>query len=259
MDIYSKRICVATYTDEKYLERAKITIDEVRSNGRYYGDFVVMTDGLFKFDDRYIKKYNLIIKEYPDIDTSELVKKIKAHPFRCNDGREYYKLKQWNKFYAFDTYFKQWDYILFVDAGLRVFNSLEYFYPQFKANCLTALDDRHPDFTKLFTETQIEMSNVEVVNEFSKVFNIHGPWFLNCIFLYDTNIIKENTVETLINMMNKYPICKTNEMVIMNAYFKDVWNPMQVYLRDGLVLFDWCERDGKNYRNYVALKYPRTK
>ena len=52
---------------------------------------------------------------------------------------------------------------------------------------------------------------------------------------------------------------KTNEMVIMNAYFKDVWNPMQVYLRDGLVLFDWCERDGKNYRNYVALKYPRTK
>src|SRR5581483_523177 len=120
MDLYNKRIALVTYTDYNYLPKAKMTIGSIRTNGKYYGDLVVITDGLFQIDKEYIFRMNLIIKEYPDIDVTKLLEKIREHPFTNSDGRELYKIKQWNKLYVFDTYFKQWDYIMFLDAGIMI-------------------------------------------------------------------------------------------------------------------------------------------
>lgn len=255
-DIFTKKICVVTYTDYKYLPRAKQTISDIRINGQFFGDIVVITDGLFKIDPRYIIKMNLIIKEYPDIDTSYLISQIKKHPFTDTDGREYNKLKQWNKLYVFDIFFKQWDYILFVDAGLRIFDQLELFYSQFKPNAIVALDDGHPTFTKKF-DSQIQLSNTPIVEKLEKIYNIHGSYFLNCIFLFDTKLITSETLNELISMMNEFPICKTNEMAIMNIYFHKHWSPMEIYLKHK-ILFDWTERDGRSWKDYVSLKYPFT-
>ena len=274
MDIYAKKICVVTYTDAKYLDKAKKTIEDIRVNGQFFGDLVVMTDGLFKIDPRYVMRMNLTIKEYPDIDTSELIKKIRAHPFHDTDGRELTKLKQWNKFYVFDTYFKQWDFVLFVDAGLRIFDKIDFFYQQFRENAIVAMDDGHPEFTKKFT-SQIELSNIPIVDKLSSIYDINSSYFLNCIFLFDTCLIKrdtlsdtilieqntvlaeKSTLSNLIDMMNEYPICKTNEMAIMNIYFHKSWIPMNIYLRNR-ILFDWTEREDNTWQQYVALKYPRT-
>jgi len=257
MDIYTKRICVATYTDAKYLERAKRTIRDIRVKGQYFGDLVVMTDGLFKIDQRYINKMNLIVREYPDVDVSSLLPKIRSHPFNNSDGREYTKLKQWNKFYVFDTYFKQWDFVFFVDAGLRIFDNIEYFYPQFRENAIVAMDDGHPEFTKKFT-SQIELSNISVVEKLKTIYDINSSYFLNCLFIFDTSLITDHTLSDLIDLMNEYPICKTNEMAIMNIYFHKSWIPMNIYLQRSKILFDWTERNGNSWNNYVSLKYPST-
>lgn len=256
MDIFQKRLAIVTYTDEKYLPRALLTIREIRTNGKYNGDLVVMTDGLFKIPDNSIQEYKLVVKEFPDIDVSLLLEKIRQHPFQNWDGREYNKTKQWNKLYVFHTYFKQWDHILFVDAGLRIFRTLDPFFLQMKENSLVALNDGHPDFTKKFTG-QIEMSNTEIVNKLKKIYDIHSDYFLNCLFLFDTNLIRENTLSNLIDLMNEYPICKTNEMAIMNIYFAKNWVPLNIYLRRN-ILFDWSEREGRNWSEYHALKYPTT-
>lgn len=256
MDIYTKRICVVTYSDFGYLGRAQKTIEDIRTKGQFFGDLVVMTDGLFTIDPRYILRMNLIVKEYPDIDTSQLISQIHNHPFNDSDGREYNKLKQWNKFYVFDTFFKKWDFILFVDAGLRIFDRIEFFYHEFHENALTALDDGHPTFTKKFT-SQIEMSNIPIVQKLQQIYDIHSSYFLNCIFLFDTKLITDSTVSELIALMNTYPICKTNEMAIMNIYFHKSWIPMNIYMRNR-ILFDWTERDGNTWQHYVALKYPYT-
>lgn len=257
--------CIVTYTDQVYLPRALITIDELRNPkaGNYTGDLIVMTDGLFEISTEIIEKYNLTIKEFPDIDTTQLIQKIRQHPFRNWDNREYNKTKQWNKMYVFDVYFKKWKYIMFVDAGLRVFDDINIFKNSCIPNALVAMDDGHPDFTKKF-DCQIELSNTEVVSELSKVFNIHSSYFLNCLFIFDTALISENTVGNLIDLMNKYPICKTNEMAIMNIYFTKVWIPMITDLKNvsghsDKILFDWSERYGNTWKNYVTLKYPSTK
>lgn len=257
MDIYSKRICMVTYTDAKYFERAKKTIEDIRTKGQFYGDLIVMTDGLFKIDPKFIMRMNIIVKEYPDIDTTALIAKIKQHPFQNSDGREYNKTKQWNKLYVFDTYFKQWDFVFFVDAGLRIFNKVEFFYPQFQEDTIVAMDDGHPEFTKKF-HTQIELSNTIVVNELKTIYDINSSYFLNCLFIFDTNMITDATLHNLKCIMNKFPICKTNEMAIMNIYFHKHWTPLNIYLRGGKILFDWSERDGRMWNEYIALKYPTT-
>lgn len=257
MDIYTKRICVVTYTDVGYLDKAKRTIEDVRVNGQFFGDLIVMTDGLFKIDPRYILKMGIIVKEYPDIDVTTLFSKIREHPFTDSDGREFLKPKQWNKLYVFDTYFKQWDFVLFVDAGLRIFDKLDFFYPQFRENAIVALDDGHPTFTKKFN-SQIQLTNLPVVDKLKDIYDINSNYFLNCIFLFDTSLIVPTTLRELTTLMNEFPICKTNEMAIMNIYFHRSWVPMDIYLRNNKILFDWTERNGKSWDTYVALKYPRT-
>lgn len=256
-DIYTKKICVATYSDSKYLDRAKKTINDIRQKAYYNGDIVLMTDGLFQVDENYIKENRLLVKEFPDIDVSSLLQKIKAHPFVNSDKREYEKTKQWNKLYAFHAYLKQYDYVMFVDAGLRIFDSIEHFYPCFEKDSLVALDDGHPDFTKKFN-CQIQLTNTVVVERLKEIYDIDSSYFLNCIFLYDTNIITDHTLSDLINMMNEYPICRTNEMGIMNIYFHKVWKPLNIYLQKNKILFDWSERGGNNWNVYISLKYPTT-
>lgn len=253
----NKNFCIVTYTDLKYLPRAMITINDIRSNGKYTGDLVVITDGLFTISEDYIKVMNLIIVEYPDIDTSLLMDKIKQFPFVNSDKREYEKLKQWNKLYVFDKYFQKWDFVFFIDAGLRIFDEIKYFHNSFQENAIVAMDDGHPSFVNKFS-CQIELSNTEIVNKLKEIYDINSSYFLNCLFIFDTKLIKEDTLNNLIEMMNEYPICRTNEMGIMNIYFHKQWIPLNIYLEDGRILFDWSERNGNNWKKYISLKYPVT-
>lgn len=248
-------LCIVTYTDIMYLNKALKTINDIRTRGCYSGDLVLITDGNFKLPNTVIESMNIIIKEYPDIDTRELIAKIKQHPFTNSDQREYNKTKQWNKFYVFDTYFKNWDYIMFVDAGLRIFDCIEYFYPQLYKNAIVALDDGHPHFDKKFN-CQIELSNTEIVDKLKLIYDIDSSYFLNCLFIFDSQLINDDTIINLVNLMNAYPICKTNEMAVMNIYFHKYWIPLNIYLDNGKILFDWAERDGKYWHQYVSLKYP---
>jgi hypothetical protein len=69
----------------------------------------------------------------------------------------------------------------------------------------------------------------------------------------------------LIDAMNKYPLCKTNEMTIMNLVFHfqyKVWKAFPHFIVDEnnkqKYLFDWCELNnpGTKWEDYCYLKYP---
>ena len=58
-----------------------------------------------------------------------------------------------------------------------------------------------------------------------KMFN--SQHMLNCMWVYDTNILKICNKIQLIEAMNKYTLCRTNEMGIMNLLFHfkyNLWN-----------------------------------
>ena len=66
--------------------------------------------------------------------------------------------------------------------------------------------------------------------------------------------------EEFINIMNEYPIFKSNEMGVMNIilHFKyNIWVPFPEKTTHGKFLFDWCElnRPGTTWNQYCFIKY----
>lgn len=253
---------VVTLCDQKYFDKAKRTIQDIRSAGQYWGDLVLIAVD-FEVDRNFVDFYKLIVKPVKHINTSTLVDKLKAHPFTGGDGRELTKLAQWNKLYCFDIYFQKWNQMIFFDAGFRIFNKVDYFIKVDYTNHIIAMDDAHPDGLKRFGCQLEQVSNKPVLDQLITMIPnvLDQKYFLNCCFIYDTKIINNNTLTDLINLMNQYPICRTNEMGIMNIYFSFIhklWVPLELKITNNLMLMDWSERDGKNWRSYVGLKYPTT-
>lgn len=255
------RLAVVTLCDYKYFDKVRRTIEDIRSRGKYWGDLILITIG-FSPPQTFIDFYQITVKYFDQVNTDILVNKILQHPYTSGDGRELTKLAQWNKLYCFDTYFKAWDKIFYFDAGFRIFHDLSYFFSLNCDNSIVALDDAHPSGVNKFN-CQLESSNTIALNELlSEVPNaLTRSYFLNCFFAYDTHIITKETLPNLLEVMNKYPIWKTNEMGVMNFYFNcklNIWKPLNINLHEGLQLLDWTERDGKSWKNYVSLKYPST-
>jgi hypothetical protein len=84
------------------------------------------------------------------------------------------------------------------------------------------------------------------------------------MWVYDTSILKICNKEELINAMNKYTVCKTNEMGIMNLLFHfkyKLWKEFPSKSSNGKYLFEWCELNHNFYttwRDYCFIKYSVT-
>lgn len=253
--------CVVTLCDGNYFSRAKRTIEDIRSAGQYWGDlYLVAID--FVPNRNFLDFYKVKVKVYNHVDVTQLLEKIKDHPFTGGDGREFTKTAQWNKLLLFDQFWKYWKRIIFFDAGLRIFNKIDYFLSVPYEKSIVALDDSHPEDVKRFG-CQLELSNKKIIGELIQKYGniLEERYFLNCCWICDTQIIEKNTLSDLLDLINRYPVCRTNEMGIMNIYFtfeKKIWKSLEINLGNDLILLDWSERDNKNWRNYVALKYPRS-
>jgi hypothetical protein len=84
------------------------------------------------------------------------------------------------------------------------------------------------------------------------------------MWVYDTSILEICNKEQLIDAMNKYTVCKTNEMGIMNLIFHfkyKLWKEFPLKASNGKYLFEWCELNHSFYttwRDYCFIKYPLT-
>ena len=260
---------VVTLTDQAYFHKCKRTILDIRSRGEWTGDLVLITVD-FNAPRNFMDYYCVTQKRVSHIDCSNVLEAYKTHPIRPTcDNREFAKLTQWDKFYAFDPFFAQWDKVIFIDAGLRVFDKIQYLADLPCNNVLMAPDDAAPYDTQKRFNNVIEVDrNPEVV---AKLYQEYGQeiigerYFLNCIWMYDTSILQQITVQELIDTMNKYPICRCNEMTIMNLLitFKyKLWKPFPEFASNGKRLFGWTEWD-RNYgrgtwRDFCFVKYPTT-
>jgi len=120
-----KRTAVVTLTDSAYFYKAKRTILDVRSRGKWMGDIVLITVG-FKCNQNFLDFYNVTQYYVEHINTNKLLEEYKKCPIgETCDNRQYVKLTQWDKFYVFSNYFKQWDRVIFLDAGLRVLDEIQ--------------------------------------------------------------------------------------------------------------------------------------
>jgi hypothetical protein len=260
---------VVTLTDLKYFNKAKRTIIDIRTRGEWIGDFVLITVD-FNPSKNFLDYYNITQFRVSHINTNNLLEKYKQCPIRPTcDNREYAKLTQWDKFYVFHDYFKKWNKVIFFDAGIRIFDKIEYLNELPYENSFLAPDDAAPDDNEKTFKCIIETDkNIPVVEELFKEYSkdiLQQRYFLNCLWVYDTNILSLIKFNDLVDAMNKYPICRCNEMTIMNLFitFKyKLWKPFPEFLNNSNKrLFAWNEYNhGYNttWRDFCYIKYPST-
>jgi len=265
---------VVTLSDATQQERAKRTILDVRTRGEWTGDIVWVTVG-FEPSRTFTSFYKIRTHRVEHIDTRHVLESYGRRPLRpTDDGREWKKLTQWDKFYVFDSFFLQWGRVVYLDAGLRVVDRLQHLLDVDCTDAFLAPDDAAPDDTQKRFGGIIEADegrHPEVVpmlfREYPKSI-LTERYFLNCLWMYDTSLLHHIHLTDFIDAMNRYPIARCNEMTIMNLLltFKHrVWKPFPEHCPQDprRRLFGWTERD-RNYGPYTTwqdfcfLKYPST-
>jgi hypothetical protein len=249
-------------SDLLYLNKAKRTIMDLRSKGNWKEDIVLITID-FDLNANFKDFYNVIEAKFPSIDKTEIMTKIGVHGFSNSDKRELNKLNQWEKLHVFDDYFMKWNRVVFLDAGLRVLDDVKYLLElDYKGKFLAPTDGvKNQTF-----DCQLSYDNPEMVDKVKKDFGesiLQKTYFLNCIWIYDTNILNLCSKKDMLEAMNTYTLCRTNEMGIMNLllHFKfNLWEPFPFKIPSGKILFDWCELNNPNtnWREYCYIKYPVT-
>jgi hypothetical protein len=254
-------------TDQSYFYKACATINDLRTIGNWHGDIVLITID-FDLEYGYKSQYQIIEKRFSLIDKTELLKEIGPNGFSNSDKRELNKLNQWEKLHVFDDYFLQWEKVVFLDAGLRVLDDVKYVLELDYHNSILAPNDASPNFKsdQIFkhqlsydNEEKIELIKTDFGNEIFDSYHM-----LNCMWVYDTSILKICNKQQLLDAMNKYTVCKTNEMGIMNLLFHfkyKLWKEFPLKASNGKYLFEWCELNHSFYTtwsDYCFIKYPLT-
>lgn len=261
------KICIVLMCNnvDKYKNETIRTLYELRQIGKYDGDIILMYDDELlclsdeNFKDEFkhqLLNLNVQLKYFPKIDRTKFINMFKETPFIEGDKREITKSFQFHKFYLFDRYFKNWNKIFYIDAGMHIFKPIQKMLEIDFSNSLLAHSDAYP-YYKSKLDCQFEkQAYPETYNNLKKEFNLNVDFFQSGILLFDSNIIQENTFEELIKLSEKYFISKTNEQGIMNLLFTcklKIWKQIQIKDNDTFY-YDMWERPKYKKHNYIMLK-----
>jgi len=248
-------VCVVFLSNKAYFDKFTNTCNQLITNGKYNGNIcLVVGDDLHNdelLNSDIIKNNNIIIKYFPDIIfTDEFLEKIN----KINtDGRNNTKKFQWHKLHLFNTYFKQWNYIFYIDCGIHIFSDISPMINEKTENTLLAHSDAYPTY-ELKLNCQFDHTLTEYFTKLDNTYNLNIDYFQTTIMLYDTKIIKNDTYDNLLNLTYEYPISRTNEQGIMALYFTNI-QPLFKQIKthnEQIYFYDYLSRDNNN--KYIMLK-----
>jgi hypothetical protein len=249
-------VCAVFLCDKAYFQKFLYTCSQLINNGKYIGQIcLVIGDDLNNdqmLQDPFIINNNIMTKYFPNLQVSEQFLYTQKHMDR--EPHWYQKLFQYHKLHLFDSFFKQWNYIFYLDCGLTIFDDISSLINERKPNKLLAHSDAFPTYIcKL--HNQFDKNNI-YYNALSEKYNLNIDYCQTTIMLYDTSIIQEDTFTNLYNLMNEYPISITNDQGIIALYFTNI-KPHFEQIRtqnDEIYFYDYHRREPGT--KYIMLKNP---
>lgn len=256
--------CITLFCNMKFFTKAIKTIYDIREIGEWKDDIVLLVSGDI-FNDKgciqQLTNLNVIPYLLPDrrFEKNEIFWSTRYET--SNTAYVMGRFFQFMNFYVFDTYFKKWDMCFYMDVGMKIFGNLNRFKTVCpKSGCLYGHSDRYPyDIRSL--ECQFDLGlDPEMAKKLSSNYDLSIDYFQATTFIYDTDIIENNTVERLFELMDTYLFTNRNDQGIFNLYFnceKKLWK--QIPLKDDIgFLYDFHERTPFIRTDYLMLKYPIT-
>lgn len=258
----NQNICTVFLCNKAYLNKFFITCNQLITHGKYNGNIcLVIGDDLLDdqelYNNEFIKNNDIFIKHFPDIQFPEeffvVNNNIKT------DGRHLTKRFQWHKLHLFNTFFKKWDYIFYLDCGINIYSDVSPILNEKTENVLLAHSDSYPQYEWKLS-IQFDKSNNQSLyyyNELNQKYNLVVDYFQTTMMLYSTQIIASDTFDKLLKLSVDYPISRTNEQGIIALYFTNI-EPCfnQIKLCDETTHFyDFMSRNTNN--KYIMLKLNR--
>ena len=247
-------VCAVFLCNKPYFDKFLYTCQQLLTNGQYTGPICLVIGDDLQHDPclqhPLIQQANVAIKYFPTHKFSNEFLYIQS---KMNRGAHWFqKLFQYHKLYLFDTYFKKYDYILYLDCSITIFSDVAPILNERRPNTLLAHSDAYPTYQWTLAG-QFEKGNV-FYTELSSKYNLLQNYFQTTMMLYDTAIIEPDTYQNMFNLLMKYPISITNDQAIIALYFS-VIHPRFQQLRiqnDTNYFYDYLSRGSD--KPYIMLK-----
>ena len=240
-----KKKAIAVVGDFKFLRKYFSTFMScLTDEGNYKGEVLVLTSKItptflirsihknskvkvLRFNNIKFKKY--IKKRYLNLNTSDQPNRFKTKPF------------QWFKLNLFDMKMQEWDRILYLDINLTIHHDINNFLNIDPLNMFFAKADGYPDYIRrLESQFDVDQPEIQLLRE---RYNLDDSrYFQTGLMYFDTSIIQTDTLNQLIDLAHKYPICITNEQGILNLFFQDnnnLYNEVPEYIDNYMIYYYW--------------------
>ena len=248
-------ICIVFVCNKAYFNKFINTCSQLIKNGKYNGNIcLVVGDDLNNdelLDCDFIKNNNIITKYFHNIQFSNDF--LIVNNDVKTDGRNLTKNFQWHKLHLFNTFFKQWDYIFYIDCGMTIFSDISPIINEATKNTLLAHSDAYPTY-KWKLHTQFDKNNENLFTKLNNKYNLNIDYLQTTIMLYDTKIIHDDTYDNLLKLSLEYPISRTNEQGIVALYFTNI-QPLFKQIKthnEDIYFYDYLSRNKNN--KYIMLK-----
>jgi hypothetical protein len=248
-------VCVVFLSDKAYFNKFVNTCNQLITTGKYKGDIcLVIGDDLHNdkmLDCDIIKNNKITIKHFPNITfTKEF---LEINNTIKTDGRNIVKKFQWHKLHLFNTFFKNWEYIFYLDCGITIYSDISPIINEAQEHTLLAHSDAYPTYERKLHTTQFDKTH-PMFTALNNRYNLNIDYFQTTMMLYDTKIIKEYTFDDLYDLALEYPISQTNEQGIMALYFTNI-EPLfkQIKIQnENMYFYDYFKRDSR--KEYIMVK-----
>ena len=236
-------VCVVFLCNKWYYPRFLQTYADLRERSKYTGPVcLVIGDDMMEVS----VPADIIVKHFPDWVFPGW---FHAQAMMLPRAEFLYrKFFQFHKFYLFDAFFKQWNYIFYIDAGMTIYQPIEKMLALGQPHTLLAHSDAYPTYEwKLSTQ----FCYPEIVE-----YPLNNDYFQTGIMIYDTEICSDAMPSQLYDLTLRYPSVRTNDQGIIALYFTQiapVWK--QITLGDADTnYYDYFQRE--RGRPYVMVKDP---
>ncbi len=260
------KLCCVFTCDKNYFPKFLYTLHKLRIIGNYNGEVCLVVGDDLKIlmnettKNNLITDRNVIIKYFPNLSILSDNKFLNSQRELKRPEHWFGKRFQFHKFYLFNTYFKQWDYIFYLDCGIHIYHDISEILKLRKPNTLIAnrdgVDNENAGWCKpispgngLKLGDQFVKSH-NIYNKLQTTYDISESYFQTTIMLYDTNIINDNTFTDIYNLLLKYPISTTNDQGIIALYFTQIypcWQQIQRKINNDLYTYDYVRCIEKKY------------
>jgi lipopolysaccharide biosynthesis glycosyltransferase len=201
-----RKSVLVTLADNNFIDQAKQLFSSVYWNAGWQGDYLLLAHNVVKSELIWFSEKGIIIKECDSLDKLEL-------------DSEYSQVVL-DKFYLFTAEFKKWDNVVFLDADIIVFTSIDFLV---NVETFSAATDMY--YNQLKSQIQKPLTN----QEFGLKYSLRSKVFNSGVFSFNTEIIKDNTFELLIGLSNKYlKFARYPDQLILNLYFYEKWKILPV-------------------------------